>query len=59
METASSGRLVPSATTVRPIIRSLTPKVRARLVPPHTTSFALETNIIRDTIKNSQVRPLS
>ena len=37
---ASSGRDVPTATTVRPITRSLTPSIAAPVDAPSTTSFA-------------------
>ena len=57
--TASSGRLVPRATTVNPIIRSLTPKAIARLVPPQTTSLALDTKMISEINKSSHVLPVS
>ena len=58
MATASSGKLVPNATTVNPIIKSLTPKANARFVPPQTTSLALDTSITKDMIRRSQVLPL-
>ena len=41
MEAASSGRLVPSATTVRPMISSLTPSETAMPLAPQTSSLEL------------------
>ena len=58
MATASSGKLVPNATTVNPIIKSLTPKANARFVPPQTTSLALDTSITKDMIRRVQVLAL-
>ena len=44
MELASSGSEVPTATMVRPISKSLTPRARAISTAPHTSARELATN---------------
>ena len=46
IEAASSGKLVPIATMVRPIIKGETPKFRARADAPKTNLFAPQINPI-------------
>ena len=49
IEAASSGRLVPKAITVKPIISSLTPNAKAMSVAPQTKILELVTSKISPT----------
>ena len=50
MQAASSGRLVPSATMVRPMTRSLTPMLCAIDTAPQTSILELASSISNDEI---------
>jgi hypothetical protein len=46
IDTANSGKLVPSAIILKPMIKSDISKNIATSTPPHTINFALEINTI-------------